>query len=130
MYGELDFWYLCLIGYCWYCVYVVCVSDHEVDVVDIYIIGIRDSVIGLCVHMRSEVEADRKVDTCPRKIVVLYYGYDVEVVTGCFLQRNCSSRVESATLWYCESEPVASVVVYDVSFALYLLSCNSVKVEN
>ena len=130
MYGKLDFRYLCWVWYCWYNIYVVCVSDYEVDVVGIFIIGIRDSVICLCVYMRSEVEAEGKVDMCLRKIVVLYYGYDVEVVTGCFLQHNCSSRVESATLWYCESEPVTSIVVYDVSFALYLLSCYSVKVEN
>ena len=74
MYGKLDFRYLCWVWYCWYSIYVVCVSDYEVDVVDIFIIGIRDSVICLCVYMRSEVEAERKVDMCLRKIVVLYYG--------------------------------------------------------
>ena len=81
MYGELDFWYLRLIGYCWYCVYVVCVSNYKVDVVVVWIACVRDSVISLCVYTCGEMEADRDIDEL-FDVVVFNDGRDVEVVTG------------------------------------------------
>ena len=85
MYGKLDFWYLCLVGYCWDCIYVVRVSDYEIDVVVVQVIVIGNSVICLCVYARSKVKADGNADKLFGKVVVFYDGDYVEVVAGCFL---------------------------------------------
>jgi hypothetical protein len=64
MYSESDFWYLCLVvGYSWYRVDVVCVSNNKVDVVIVVgVVCVGDSVIGLCVYACGEVEAYWDVD--------------------------------------------------------------------
>ena len=64
VYGELDFGYLCLVvGYCWYCVNVVCVSNDKVDVVIVVgVVCVGNSVIGLCVYACGKVETYRNVD--------------------------------------------------------------------
>ena len=81
MYGKLYFWYLCLIGYCWYCIYVVCVSNNKIDVVVIWVVCIRDSMIGLCVYTCGEMETNRDIDEL-FDVVVFDDGRDVKVVTG------------------------------------------------
>ena len=108
----------------------MCVSDNKIDVVVICVSGIRDSVICLRMYACGEVESNGQVDWRLGKVTVFNYGCDVEVVTSCFLQHYCGCGVESATLWYCESESVASVVVYDISFALCLLCCYGTKVTH
>ena len=97
MYGKLDFWNLCWIGYSRYFVYVVCISDYKVDVVVVCVGGVRDSVICLCVRSCSEMESDRQVDVWLGEIIMFYNGSDVEVIAGCFLQHYSGCGVEGAT---------------------------------
>ena len=82
MYSKLDLGYLCLVvGDCWYCVDVVCISNYEVDVVAVGIVCVGDSMIGLCVYSCSEMEADRNVDEL-FDVDMFDDGSDVEVVAG------------------------------------------------
>ena len=82
MYGELDFGYLCLVvGNCWYCIDVVCVSNYKVDVVVIGIVCVGDSVIGLCVYSCGEMKSNWDVDGL-FDVNVFENSGDVEVVTG------------------------------------------------
>jgi hypothetical protein len=76
---------MCLvIGDCWYCVNVVCVSYYKVDVVIVRVVCVRNSVVGLCVDSCSEVEAYRCVDKL-FDVDVFYNGGYVEVVASWFL---------------------------------------------
>ena len=62
----------------------MCVSNYKIDVVVVWVVYIRDSVIGLCVYTCGEMETDGDIDEL-FDVVVFNDGRDVEVVAGWFL---------------------------------------------